>query len=87
MLKEILKEISQSDYISKPNIAIKLNRSEGLVEDAFIQLTRMGYIKEDEQALSNCETSCGGCPFAKTCNKLPVKTITITDKGRKLLEK
>ena len=86
MLREILKEINGSDYISKANIAIKLNINLGLIEDAFSQLVRMGYIKEDDN-ISNCVSECKGCAFAKTCNKSPVKTVTITEKGKKLLSK
>jgi len=86
LLKEVLKEINDSDYISKANIAIKLNKTEGLIEDAFSQLTRMGYIKEDD-GTNNCNIPCGNCPYAKSCNKVHVNTITITEKGQKLLQK
>jgi predicted transcriptional regulator len=86
LLKEVLREINESNYISKSNIALKLNRSKALIEDAFSQLARMGYIKENDNNMVSCVTECKGCPFAKSCNKLPAKSIVITEKGKKLLE-
>ena len=86
MLKDVLREINNSDYISKTNIAIKLNKSEGLVEDAFFQLKRMGYIKE-ESSISNCNFKCGNCPYSASCHSIPIKSIKITKKGEKLLQK
>ena len=85
MLKEVLREIKNSDYISKANIAVKLNKSEDLIEDAFSQLMRMGYIKEDNN-VNSCNFKCKGCPFANSCNKLPIKSIMITEKGNQLLK-
>lgn len=86
MLKDVLKEINDSDYISKTNIAIKLNKSESLVEDAFFQLKRMGYIKE-ESSISNCNFKCGNCPYSTSCHNIPIKSIKITEKGERLLQK
>ncbi|QQY79824.1 FeoC-like transcriptional regulator [Keratinibaculum paraultunense] len=85
MLKKVLKEIYNSKYISKRNIAHKLNISEELVEEALIQLDRMGYIKKNDN-INNCNISCNKCPYANHCNKVPLKTITITEKGKKLLK-
>lgn len=85
MLKEVLKEIDYADYISKSNIAIKLNKNEDLIEDAFSQLIRMGYIMEYH--MNSCNSQCNGCAFANLCNKNPVKTVIITEKGKKLLNK
>ena len=85
MLKEVLKEINDSDYISKNKIALKLNKSQDLIEDAFSQLIRMGYIKEDVNS-NKCDFKCNGCAFSKLCNKLPVKSFIITDKGERLLQ-
>jgi len=84
LLKELLLEIKNSKYISKANIAIKLNKPVELIEDGFEQLIRMGYISEDG-GLSNCSSACGSCPYANSCNKIPVKTMKITEKGEKLL--
>ena len=86
MLKEVLREINNSDYISKNNIAIKLNKSEDLIEDAFSQLIRMGYIEEDNSS-NGCNLQCSSCPYANSCNTPLVKSITITKKGEKLLQR
>ncbi|MCF6466570.1 FeoC-like transcriptional regulator [Clostridium sp. Cult2] len=85
MLKEVLFEINNSNYISKSNIASKLNKNENLIEDAFSQLIRMGYIKENDR--NSCNSQCTGCSFASLCNKNTVKTVIITEKGEKLLNK
>ena len=84
MLKEVLREISNADYISKTSIASKLNKSEDLIEDAFFQLDRMGYIKEQDN-INNCNLKCGNCPYSNSCNKAPIKSIIITEKGERLL--
>ena len=86
MLKDVLREIKNSDYISKNNIAIKLNKSESLIEEAFFQLDRMGYINEDE-GMSTCDLPCGNCPYSGPCSTVPVKSFKITEKGEKLLKK
>lgn len=86
MLTEVLQAISRASYISKANIALEIKKSEALVEDAFYQLARMGYIKEDKHQTVSCTAACKGCAFASSCNKLPVNSIAITDKGRQLLE-
>ncbi|NLV76564.1 MAG: hypothetical protein GX023_06225 [Tissierellia bacterium] len=84
MLKEVLKEIYNSNYISKSNIARNLNIPEELVEEAFTQLARMGYIREDN-GINDCNISCSKCPYANHCNKISVNSVTITEKGEKLL--
>ncbi|HZJ77119.1 MAG TPA: FeoC-like transcriptional regulator [Oscillospiraceae bacterium] len=86
MLKELLVVIKNSDYISRSNISKKLEISEELVEEGFEQLIRMGYIKEDARGIK-CDIGCGSCPYAKSCDKVPIKTIIITDKGERLLAK
>ena len=86
MLKDLLSAIKDSDYISKSNISERLNISEELVEEGFEQLIRMGYIKEDVRGVK-CDIGCGGCPYAKSCDKVPIKTIKITEKGERLLAK
>lgn len=86
MLKELLIEIKNSSYISKASIADKLNKPVELIEDGFEQLNRMGYIREDDN-INACDTLCSNCPYASTCNKIPVKTMKITQKGEKLLAK
>lgn len=86
MLKELLIAIKESDYISRSNISKKLKISEELVEEGFEQLVRMGYIKEDVRGIK-CDIGCGSCPHAKACDKVPIKTIMITEKGGRLLDK
>jgi len=86
VLKDLLSVIKDSDYISKSNISERLNISEELVEEGFEQLIRMGYIKEDVRGVK-CDIGCGGCPYAKSCDKVPIKTIKITEKGERLLAK
>lgn len=86
MLKELLAAIKDSDYISKSNISERLKISEELIEEGFDQLIRMGYIKEDVRGVK-CDIGCVSCPYAKACDKIPIKTILITKKGEKLLAK
>lgn len=86
MLKELLVAIKGSDYISRSDISRKLKISEELVEEGFEQLIRMGYIKEESRGIS-CDIGCGICPYSKSCGKVPIKTIMITEKGERLLAK
>lgn len=86
MLKEILDEIKNSDYISKSNISQSLNVSEDLIDEGFDQLIRMGYIREETSG-SSCTIECSGCAYAKSCGHIPVKTVVITEKGERLLGK
>lgn len=86
MLKELLIAIKDSDYISKSKISKELKISEELVEEGFEQLIRMGYIKEDSRGIS-CDIGCVSCSYAKSCDKVPIKTIMITEKGERLLVK
>ena len=83
MLKDVLKEISIARIFSKQVIAQNLNKTEALVEEAIEQLSRMGYITED-MGSPTCETKCSGCSIS-SCNVTPLKTLSITDKGSKLL--
>lgn len=83
MLKDILKEISIAKTFSIPVIAKNLNTSESLVKDAIDQLSRMGYIVE-AMGSPTCETKCSGCTISN-CNTVPLKTLSITEKGQKLL--
>lgn len=85
MLKEVLEEIKREKYVSKSNIAKNLNTTDGVVEHVISQLERMGYIEEDSG--KNCDYECKGCSFASLCNRVPVNTILITEKGKELLNK
>ena len=85
MLKQLLLEIYKADYVSKANLAVKLDSPVPLVEEGFAELVRLGYLLED--ASLNCQDRpCGRCPYASMCQKEPLKTWTITEKGRALLE-
>ncbi|WP_313755822.1 hypothetical protein [Tissierella sp.] len=85
MLKDVLNEISNAKVFSISLIAKKLNISETLVEDAVKELSRMEYIIED-MGSPTCETKCSGCSMKAFCNAVPIKTISLTDKGMKLLK-
>lgn len=85
MLKDVLKEISNAKIFSIPLIAKNLDISEALVEDAVKELSRMEYIVED-MGSPTCETKCSCCSMKAFCNSVPIKTITITHKGKKLLK-
>ncbi len=84
MLKKVLKEIKDAKVLSLADIAQSLNTSEAMVQGAIDQLDRMGYIDED-MGSPTCETKCSGCTLS-SCNTIPLKTVTITDKGYKLLD-
>ena len=85
MLKELLMEIDNADFVSKAVLASRLNRPVPLVEQGFEELVRMGYLAED--AGQNCyDLPCGKCPYASMCQKEPLKTWSITTKGQNLLE-
>lgn len=75
--------LTEEKYISKSKIAEKLNTTEDVIEHAFSQLSKMGYIKED--STKDCNYKCKGCSFASLCNKVPLNTIIITEKGEKIL--
>ena len=84
MLRELLKEISGADYVAKAALATKLGQPVALVESGFEELVRLGYLAED--AGGNCyDLPCGKCPYASLCQREPLKTWTITDKGKTLL--
>ena len=84
MLKDILREINIARVFSISAIAKSLNTSESLVDEGVSQLNRMGYITED-MGSPTCETKCSGCSISN-CTTIPLKTLSITEKGKKLLE-
>lgn len=86
MLKELLGEIERAAYISKANLAVKMGQPLELIEDGLAQLIRLGYLKED-QGIPDCESFCKGCPYARMCNQVSLTTMSVTEKGRLLLEK
>lgn len=85
MLKDILKELSIARVYSTEDIARKLEIAEALVEEAIGQLARMGYIVEDMGSPS-CDITCGSCSMSSLCNNVKLRTINITEKGKKLLK-
>ena len=84
MLKDVLKEINNSRILNISNIAKKLDINEGLVEELIQQLERMGYIKEDMGSYT-CESKCSSCTVS-SCNTIPLKTLSVTNKGENLLK-
>ncbi len=85
MLKEILNIIAQTNLYSDAFISKKMNISPAMANHMLEELIRMGYLIEDLGS-PTCETSCGSCAYARSCNTTPVKTFTISSKGKKLLE-
>lgn len=83
MLKKVLYEINNSRVYSKALIGKNLNISETMVEDLVNQLIRMGYIDEDLGS-PTCESKCSGCSIS-SCKTIPIKMLSITEKGKKLL--
>lgn len=83
MLKDVLKEIKEVKFYSKPLIAHNLKVSEEILEDMLKQLIRMGYLSEDLGS-PTCESKCAGC-HVSSCNTIPIKMLSITSKGEKLL--
>lgn len=82
MILDILKELNGMRVFSKKSLAIKLNTSEDMIEQVIEQLKRMKYVTSEEDN-PICSGGCSGCTIACAVN--PIKTLTITEKGRKLL--
>lgn len=85
MLKDILDLINETNLYSNTFISKKLNITKEMANDMVENLIRMGYLIEDLGS-PTCETTCGNCAYARTCNTTPVKTFTISSKGKKLLK-
>lgn len=85
MLKNVLKEINESNGFSRTLISKHLNIPEGMVDDLINQLVRMGYLNEILGSPS-CDTPCNSCAYARSCNSNPVKMYNISDKGKLLLK-
>jgi tRNA G26 N,N-dimethylase Trm1 len=81
MLKEVLKEIKEADFYSKQQIANNLGVSENVLVDMINTLVRMGYLNEDLGS-PTCETKCSGCSVS-SCNTIPIKMLSITEKGER----
>lgn len=88
MLEAVLREIKKTGYLSKTKIAAALQTNPGLIEEAITQLISLGYLKiADGNTLPGlCDQKCAGCPLSRRCaQQLPIKAITITEKGERLL--
>ncbi|HHT48783.1 MAG TPA: hypothetical protein GXZ98_05785 [Firmicutes bacterium] len=88
MLEAVLREIKKTGYLSKTKIAAALQTTTGLIEGAVTQLLSLGYLKVDDgnSPPGHCGQKCAGCPLRRRCaQQPPVKTMTITDKGERLL--
>lgn len=83
MLKEVLKEIRDSNVFSKALIGKNLNISESMVEDLTNQLIRMGYLSQDLGS-PTCNSKCAGCSIS-SCKTIPIKIISLTEKGNRIL--
>jgi len=81
MLKEVLKEIKEADFYSKQQIANNLGVSENVLVDMINTLVRMGYLNEDLGS-PTCDTKCSGCSVS-SCNTIPIKMLSITEKGER----
>ena len=78
----------KTGYISKTKIAAALQTNPGLIEEALTQLISLGYLKVDDENSppGHCGLKCAGCPLSRRCaQQLPIKAITITEKGERLL--
>lgn len=83
MFKEIIQAISKSPYLSKKEMAKQLNIEENLIEQIFLDLIRMGYLKKEV-----CDSSCHACPVSNFCAKTDSKIEywEITPKGYQLIQ-
>lgn len=84
MLKDVLKEISNSRVLDISAIAKNLNITSALLTELISQLERMGYLSED-MGSHTCETKCSSCSVS-SCNIIALKTLSITKKGEELLK-
>jgi hypothetical protein len=84
LLKELLVEIDQADYVSKERLAVILGQSVSRIEDGLAELVRLGYLSQDN-GLNCADLPCGKCPYVSMCHRDPLKTWEITDKGQRVL--
>lgn len=83
MLKDVLREVYEAKLFSKSSIGKNLNISEAMVDEIVSQLIRLGYISED-MGSPTCNSKCAGCSVS-SCNTNPIKMISVTEKGKKIL--
>lgn len=84
MIKELLIALDSVDYVSKPDLAARLGQPLAMIEAGLADLIRLGYLKRDD-GLPACELPCGGCPYAKMCNQVSPKALSLTEKGYDVL--
>ncbi|MFY9526206.1 MAG: helix-turn-helix domain-containing protein [Limnochordia bacterium] len=80
MIKELLLALASGEYVSKPELAVKLGKPLALVDAALDELVRLGFVERDDGP-ADCELPCGGCPYASMCNRVSLSTLAITAKG------
>lgn len=83
MLKDVLRKIYGSQVFSSSTIAKELDISQSMVDEMVTQLIRMGYISEDLGS-PTCQSKCAGCSIS-SCKTIPIKMLSITDKGKRLI--
>lgn len=83
MLKNVLREVYEAKVFSKSTIAKDLGISESMVDEMVNQLIRMEYLSEDLGS-PTCQGKCSGCSIS-SCKTIPIKMLSVTDKGRRLL--
>ena len=81
MLKDMLTAINKSGYLSRSKLAQELRVPEAVIDQGIANLIQMGYLIKEETGES-CPTTCGSCPFAKTCGKEILTIYRMSDKGK-----
>lgn len=78
MLEHVLKRISSGGMHSLSQLARELDVSEDLLEQALLDLERMGYLR---RVGMSCEGSCAHCPSESGCAVYGADHLwTLTDK-------
>lgn len=85
MLMDILREIDTTGYLSKSILASKFNVDINMIDMMVEQLLQMNYLVEDK-ALDFDKSSCKGCAYASNCNKISLKSYSISEKGKNILK-
>ncbi|MDO5689291.1 MAG: FeoC-like transcriptional regulator [Tissierellia bacterium] len=84
MLFEILKTLSQEGKYSPEQLARSMDTTPELVREMVDKLVRLDYLKPS--LMSSCSGGCSGC--LRTCpEKSPLKLFSLTDKGRRAIQK
>lgn len=86
MLKNILKELNNSNSFSVNSLSKKFNVDSELIESAIEKLINLKYIKKDKTS-DSCGSFCSSCPYANSCNKDLINFYQLTEKGINYLNK